>query len=59
VTRWFILVLIFFARVSLGLQVQSIGWPTCSPTLLQSGGEDGPRYPVKGALLELRGRHVA
>ncbi len=32
---------------------------TCSPTLLQSGGEDRARCPVTSALLELRGGHVA
>src|ERR1043165_6118263 len=33
--------------------------PTCSPTLLQSGGEHRARCPVTSALLELRGGHVA
>ncbi len=33
--------------------------PTCSPTLLQSGGENQARCPVTSALLELRGGHVA
>src|SRR5262245_22115963 len=33
--------------------------PKCSPTLLQSGGEDRARCPVTSALLELRGGHVA
>ena len=32
---------------------------TCSPTLLQSGGENWARCPVTSALLELRGGHVA
>src|SRR6266404_1445526 len=35
------------------------GTPTCSPTLLQSGSENRARCPVKSALLELRGGHVA
>src|ERR1700687_2331904 len=33
--------------------------PTCSPTLLQSGSENRAWCPVKSALLELRGGHVA
>ena len=38
---------------------ESFGVPTCSPTLHQSGCEDRARSPVKSALLELRGGHVA
>src|SRR6266446_7761259 len=37
----------------------SFGRATCSPTLLQSGSENRARCPVKSALLELRGGHVA